>query len=777
MNMFDGPETNGDDNDADEVFDLIELPPNDIAAAWNHFVSNHIKPGRLLRLGAGLEQMNNTEQQHLESCKSCSEAYRRYSTAEPNVCRLLCNHNGKVDGVALRQKELWPTDSNAACPSSQAIQSSFPQGSHRAVPQLLRTQLHIAGPIAFGGNTVAFESWQFGRLLSDEEDAPVMQQLIGMIVDAASTCLLSWITSKNLLFVCFGRAMHRCGTRIAVRIGESGTKLPHVVLAHDYYSPTVVCDEREFLNADVIVLMDVVHSGATLNELLAMCISRGARRVRGLVLVDQSEGKPLCAEWHALWHEPKEERIPLETFVRDASEEAVRQLRRFEPNDEIALNTLDAAPMISRPVKSSRLNLDNELTKHIHATGALKRDYVIGKKRYPYVVNVLDLIKKSTDARTFVLHRAASALGDLAGKKVAVAFHAGRKQRAGCLANLLGSSFGWPTVAIGSVGPAFTVSDNQLRQLASYETVLIADAALRTGDTLSALIRAIEDKWLLKHVQFVALCVLNALSDVPRTELASTLGVEIRTLFDLPLSPPTEEVRHWANMQKAQIRTRMVSSGAFANLEQVLLGYCAPAKRGGSPPCGDVETTRELLENAVRSAQTTMNGSERIAAACTGTKPQFIRHLPVAEVVHDRNVQELLIGVMFNSVKPSLKESAAFALAAARNYEWMTLDWLKLNRPFIASSGDAWKSIVMVECEMKLSGRRRELMCFRDATLEFREEECARMRADRSNDNQLILPNMAADEGMKEEQGKSKGTGSTGQRVIDRLETFVAAAD
>ena len=58
---------------------------------------------------------------------------------------------------------------------------------------------------------------------------------------------------------------------------------------------------------------------------------------------------------------------------------------------------------------------------------------------------------------------------------------------------------------------------------------------------------------------------------------------------------------------------------------------------------------------------------------------------------------------MYNSMKPHFKESAALALAAVQNYDWMTLDWLKRNRAFLGCAGNAWKSVVIVECQMKLT--------------------------------------------------------------------------
>src|SRR5262249_8213903 len=75
---------------------------------------------------------------------------------------------------------------------------------------------------------------------------------------------------------------------------------------------------------------------------------------------------------------------------------------------------------------------------------------------------------------------------------------------------------------------------------------------------------------------------------------------------------------------------------------------------------------------------------------------------------------------MYNSMKPSFKESAVFALSAAKNFDWMNYEWLQCNRPFLRSPTSAWKSVLLVECQMKLDGRTEELGRFRQALLEFR---------------------------------------------------------
>jgi hypothetical protein len=75
--------------------------------------------------------------------------------------------------------------------------------------------------------------------------------------------------------------------------------------------------------------------------------------------------------------------------------------------------------------------------------------------------------------------------------------------------------------------------------------------------------------------------------------------------------------------------------------------------------------------------------------------------------------------VMYNSMNPSFKEGAAFALAAAQNYEWMNYEWLQCNRAFLSADSQSWKSVLMVQCQLKLEERSNELNRFHRALARF----------------------------------------------------------
>lgn len=753
-----------------EVLDLFGLSANEVTAAWSDFADTHIMPSRLFQIAVGMEDVADSDCNHLEWCETCRAAFEAYRPIESSPSAL-------VSRTSISQRRFWTNDNGGS--TTDRVHASPNGHSRPAVPALIRAHFHVDAPILFPGNEVAFESWQFGRLLQISKEEPELaDRLLGLIVDNVTAHLAERIDHKHLMLVCFGRAMHRCGIRIAARFQESGFAQPHIVLAHDFYSLTVVCDPKEFRKADVIVLVDVVHSGATLDKLMALCLSNRPQRVRGLALIDQSESRSLCSDWTSVWQEPREVRASLDDFLRDSSELTRNALRRFEPNDEVAVSR-DGLRVHSRLNADVRVRIDSQLMAHIHATDALKCDHRIGQKRYPYVVNVLDLIKKSSASREFIIERSAKRLEDLREHRVILAFHAGRSARAGVLARMLGSQFGWPSLPVGSRGSNFAVTDKQLRRLACYDIVVLVDAAIRTGDTVSAIARAIDDKWLRKHTRVVAFSVLDALSSTSQDDLAAELGIEIRTLFEMPLAPPTEQVRHWMNAQKSMIRERMNDSGEFNCVEHVLKSYCDPIHPHYSSHETDreISETRALMQSAMESALQKADGAARIEKACREGKSHLIRHLSVNEVVHDHNVQGLLIGVMYNSVKASLKESAVFALASARNYEWMSLDWLRCNRPFLTSESNAWKSIVMVECEMKMSRRQQELSQFREAAIEFRDKEASSMPHQSRPEEQLVLPVRDMDSRPESTSGERTRLARANAMLVERLDAMIVAAE
>ena len=92
------------------------------------------------------------------------------------------------------------------------------------------------------------------------------------------------------------------------------------------------------------------------------------------------------------------------------------------------------------------------------------------------MVNVLDLLK-DRDARRFDPRCAMKELAHICHKKVCLTYHVGRSQLAGAIARMLSAELKWPLLPIGTRGTTFTLTDQQYKRLACYDTAVIVDAA------------------------------------------------------------------------------------------------------------------------------------------------------------------------------------------------------------------------------------------------------------------------------------------------------------
>lgn len=694
------------------IVELFDREQQDLA--WASFVDAHITPKRLYELASGTGP-TSAEEQHVSECESCQRLLNTFRTPPPSPIHL-CNDEQQRD--------------------------------ESTVPAWVRNYFHTTAHTLFPDGTVGLGSWQFGLLRRIQESDPTnARELMHSLVDAIEVHLGNFLKQSNLMLVCFGREMRRLGTHLASRIASDTEHAPHVVLAHDYYRPTFVCRAREFENANVVVLVDVSRSGRTLTSLLDECGRFPVKSLRGISLVGKSS-IPRDERITSVWSEPVRSRISLEEHARQFGGE----VERFEPNAGTVVPSI-AVPR--RRANRKRFVLDDDLIKHIHSCNALKHNYEIAGQRYAYAVNVLDLLK-SEESCDFILSRAQQSLGDLTLQNTCLLYQSTRAARAGKIARLIGKRMGLPVIGIGKRGGPFRLSDAQSLKLAGYDALVLVDAAVRTGDSMSAAVEALHDCWL-KPERLVGFSILDALQRKPKMELERELGIELRSLFRLPMSPPTEEVRHWTKSRKALVAERLETKSNFDNVVGAIGDYLTP-RRGfqRSVERCSISETREAIDRATATPDEVATLQSISAACLTGTAGP-LRHLSVASVVQDAGVQDVLLGVMYNSMNPSFKEVAAFGLATANNYEWMEKDWLTCNRAFLSSPTQAWKAVPVIQCEMLLKGRSKEAEDFRASIEQFRRSLDAR--------GQLSLPGM--------EDAKSRGGD---MRLRDRLDVMHEAA-
>ncbi len=386
----------------DAIFQMFgtSVSAAEFEAAWTDFNQTHILPSRLYGLATTAVVLTKEDAQHLRECDSCRAAFEQYKSDRAASMPVLVDDNPGANGDAIG-REVSPLRLPEPCNFGSDIGRHYDKDKSRSVPEFLREHIHVKGPVVFPSEDVATESWQFGQILRfAKENRELGQRLTNTVAEHAKAVLLPRLGKENVILVCFGRAMHHCGTRLASLIDESGFGKIHVILAHDFYSPSFICERDEFRNSDVFVLVDVVHTGSLLDRLLLACLDFRPSRVRGFALIDQSGGARLSAEWFAVWNEDLEPRIPIAQFLRETDPAGTGDLKRFEPNEEcgVAMPSVYVAQNSDRVSKYDPRSIDVEFLGHIHRAGALKSDFPIGQKRYPYVVNVLDLLKNE-DAR------------------------------------------------------------------------------------------------------------------------------------------------------------------------------------------------------------------------------------------------------------------------------------------------------------------------------------------------------------------------------------------
>ena len=750
-----------------ELISVFEISEDTLESEWKRFSHRHILPSRMLKLAAGLAATTDDELNHLSVCKNCSRQLRMYDAefdfnSDAQINEFHDSASLDIVGECDQAETLVFNNKHVDEPSVAHVDDR--------VPEFLREHLLVAGPVVFPDEHVVQSSWQFGLISRfRESNPPLADRLINFVAESTLKRFSDKFAQKNLVVVCFGREMHSIGVRIGAILFERGFDTHHIVFAHDFYEPKLVCDPREPVNAPVIVLVDVVHSGGLIDRVANACLQFEPSSVSGLALIDKSSKAVWGRSWVTVWNESNDPCVSLEDFLADGSNELIQSLQRFEPNSQSAISSdsFEYRHVLSPATGENSVVVEEELRNFIHLTGALRQDYKICGKRYPYVVNTLDLLNKDDDSRDYILKRSAQELGDIKGS-VCIAYHKSRGMRAGRYGKLLGKHLNWPIVAYGSRCNKKQVSTKDIRELARFDHVVFVDSAIRTGDSLAATREAVDDAWLLKHANLHALFVFDALARDSISTLSNNLGIDIRTVFKIPMAPPTEQVRDWANQRKKLLVDKLSENSEFSEIAIELGNYLSP-KKGFSSQCEHTQQENEIrLSNAIKSAQFPVVGTQRVTDACLSGAPHVIRHLSVDEVVQDSMVQDLLVGVMHNSMQPSFKENAAYALAAANNFDWMTLDWLKVNRPFLTSGAECWKSIVMIECEMKMQNKTSHLSQFRDSVIEYKK------MLDANGPAQTLLPGM---ERFTKKDAKTKKRELERKRLDERLDLMIAVAE
>lgn len=264
--------------------------------------------------------------------------------------------------------------------------------------------------------------------------------------------------------------------------------------------------------------------------------------------------------------------------------------------------------------------------------------------------------------------------------------------------------------------------------LARYPRALIVDAAIRSGSTLRSLVTLLRPDGRPVAGDLAAFYAIDGLFDESRATLRDDLGVEIRSLFRLPLGAPTEPVgrycRRWLGATLGELERP--GRDDRAHWMDVVLDYCRkkldrPARPPERRACDELEETlRQALDEGERGAQTCLESS------CDPPRPSVVKHLDVTFALREPRPRNVLHGFMCNSMPPEFIESCALALATQQDYDRFERDWLVLHRRLLTNpSSERWRFLACVSYWLRRHGSPDEVERVRAALDEFRRSQGA----------------------------------------------------
>ena len=659
---------------------------------------------------------------HLATCANClsklQDLHRASALANPMVTRE-------------PPASLWTKLLAAGLSLDKSTLAQPFDGAHRNdVPAALRADLRGSGPVVFPQGQVARGAWEFGRLnelLARQED-----KLIQAIADRAYTKLSAALPRKDIVLVCFSRPMHQCGMRLANKLFATGRRNVHVVMADDYYRPTLYCRPDELRGQFVAVFVDVVHSGNLLDRLCKVCLASAPRRVVALVVIDQNPERIGFTRRYGLWIERREERIGLAAWR--ASKRESTEPRYFDPDSGRAYASRELPAEIADPERALEtierdLKAVEPLLPYIEETKALQANRSLYGVCYPWVLDLMPLLDHS-GAKKNLLGCAKEHLRDLAeaGNSVAIVYPVERHQRAGRWAKEIGKAMGWPVVAVGWRDQRHyrSPTPKQRWRLSRYTRLVIVDAAIRSGKTLQSLVECLRPKSGKARREIHAFYAWNGLFEKQQTELEGRLRVHIRSLFRLPFGPPINAA---GKLWRARLKETLASLREFEGMKDappwvpLVREFCTrQLKQSGRRR--QQGAYKNLLGELRRALEEANDGEHsRLSDIWKDGKRTRVARLDVEAARHDPSLRNVLYGGVANHVCPSLRESAALALAVMDDYSWLTKDWMAVQHKLLTQGSKPWQFLASIGYWIKQKNEPGLIVRVREAVQEFEQSQ------------------------------------------------------
>src|SRR5262249_30874067 len=151
----------------------------------------------------------------------------------------------------------------------------------------------------------------------------------------------------------------------------------------------------ELEERNVVILVDVVHSGGLVDRLTRICDEAQPKQLLRMAVIDQNSSSERYEPIHALWRERRENRVSLADYLR--SEKNIEALRFYDPEFARGSAKQDLPKEIANR-SAARETIEREIDQIrplIHRTNALQADRSIGGVHYAWVIDLLRLLEDS----------------------------------------------------------------------------------------------------------------------------------------------------------------------------------------------------------------------------------------------------------------------------------------------------------------------------------------------------------------------------------------------
>lgn len=659
---------------------------------------------------------------HLESCGDGRETLGLHNALRSMAAGL------SPDNYLPSQELLERLLAMGKMPVNQVSKDDFSDLHLSTVPDQLREALRYVGPVMFPGGEKSPEGevvegcWEFGRL--EELDVQHREPIVEAIAQEAYEKIGPDLEKHDKVFiVCFTHPVHLCGVRLARKLIEHDhpKENVHAVLATDAHEPDLRCRPGELENTRVIVMVDVIHTGGLLKQLCLACRKRAAREVVGLAIIDQAD-EQLELPRYSLWFDFPERRTSYAQYINGSAPDTHSF---FDRDTSRVRRSLPSGFQDTRTARETIGNrLGSTLARHVVRTGAVKRDARIGGQLYPWVIDILCLLKDPA-ARTELVQLAVKCLHDLATAGTCVIYSQDKQGRAGVWAKHLAAALNLPLVPVGTHGKdALRVTEEQRRELAKHTRAILVDAAIRTGKNLAVMMHLLRDAEGAPIQEVVPFYALNGLSPDRQEQLQREHRLTIQAVFDFPLSPPIKETVGRYNRKRLAKTLDKLAGLAPAEEHQLwvafLRQYCKRhmERPRNIHPGQNLKKAEADLQNAQAEGQ---HGPQVLLRWEKPQRPHpgVLKRLDVEHLLIDPTIRNILYGFVYNSMPPSVIEWSALALASQNVYDWFTKDWLITHQEFFTRRRIHWEFLVGIAYWIKEHGDAGLIEEVRSALREF----------------------------------------------------------